>query len=284
MTCVCCKGRWAKQIHNSDRQSSLLTLCCVNGSPDAVTIRRALRPFLCFPCRADAAAATVPIVPPKPLGAARAGGKSARLFQPSAPAAATTDAQATSSAESGGAVDGSASSANSEAAAVVPTVSAPSHTARSSASNGRLSNPYADVSGKRMQGNAAQHSTVQSHTVVSSDQQQQATGSASSAGASMMPVAARQDVDAGALQQVAAAQPGTASTHDLVTTYSSFNHDPVYPYAAFGATPAVSYADSDNLTYHLGLDTAATTAEVHAESRGTTHMSSNFDDMTELQL
>ena len=106
----------------------------------------------------------------------------------------------------------------------------------------------------------------------------------------MMPVAARQAVDAGAVQQPAAAQPaaaqpGSDSTHDLVTTYSSFIHDPVYPYAAFGATPAVSYADSDSLTDHIGSDTAVTTAEVHAEShRGPIHVSSNFDDMTELQL
>ena len=132
--------------------------------------QRALRPFLCFPCRADA----VPTVPPKPLGAARAGGQTAKLFQPSAPAAATTDAQATSSAESSGAVDGSASSANCEAAAAVPTMFAASHTARSSAGNGRLSNPYADVSGKRMQCNTAQHSIAQPHTGVSSGQQQQA--------------------------------------------------------------------------------------------------------------
>lgn len=246
---------------------------------------KALRAFLCFPYRADAAAATVPIVPPKPLGAARAGGQSAKLFQPSAPAAAVTDAQATSSVKSGGAVDGSASSANSEAAAAVPTMFAASHPARSSAGHGRLSNPYAEVSGRRLQGSAAQHSKTQPHSVVSLGQQQQKAGSASSVGASMMPVAARQDSDAGAVQQVAAAPPGIDSTHDLVTTYSSFNHDPVYPYAAFGATPAVAYADSDNLTDHFGSDVATTTAEVHAESRrGTTHVSSNFDDMTELQL
>ena len=242
---------------------------------------RASRAFLCLSCRA----ATVPIVPPKPLGAARAGGQSAKLFQPSAPAAATTHAQAPSSAESGGAVDGAASSANPDAAAVVPAVFAASHTAGSSASNCRLSNPYPDASGKRMQGNSAQHSTAQPHSVVSSRQQQQKVGAASSVGALLLPKAAKQDVDAGGVPQVAAAQPGTDSTHDLVTTYSSFNHDPVYPYAAFGATPAVSYADSDNLTDHFGSDTAATTAEVHAEScRGTTHVSSNFDDMTELQL
>lgn len=224
-------------------------------------------------------------MPPKPLGAARAGAQPAKLFQPSAPAAAPTDAQATSLVGSSGAVDGSGSSANSEAAAAVPAMLAASHSARSSASNDRLSNPYAEVSEKRVKGNAAQHSTAQPHNAASLGQQQQKSGSASSVGAPMVPKAATQNVDAGAVQQLAAARPGTDSTHDLVTTYSSFNHDPVYPYAAFGATPAVSYADSDSLTDYFGSDIATTTADVHAESRrGTTHVSSNFDDMTELQL
>ena len=221
-------------------------------------------------CRSNAAAAPVSIVPPKPLGAARAGAQSAKLFQPSAPAAA---------ADSGASAD-DASSANSMA---VPAVPAASHAASGSAIKGRLSNPYAEIPGARSRGNIAQRSTTQPQNLVSSAQQQQKAGLKTGAVASVMPPAAKQN--AGAAPQLAAAQPDTDSTQDLVTTYSSFNHDGVFPYAAFGATSAVSYDASGNLTDLFDSNAARTTAEVHAESHGdTTQVSSSFDDMTEVQL
>lgn len=219
-------------------------------------------------------------MPPKPLGAARAGAQSAKLFQPSAPAAAAADSQAASAADSGASAD-DASSANSMA---VPAVPAASHAASGSGIKGRLSNPYAEIPGARSRGNIAQRSTTQPQNLVSSaQQQQQKAGFKIGAVASVMPPAAKQN--AGAAPQLAAAQPDTDSTQDLVTTYSSFNHDGVLPYAAFGATPAVSYDASGNLTDLFDSNAARTTAEVHAESHGdTTQVSSSFDDMTEVQL
>ena len=234
--------------------------------------------FLCFPCRSQAAAATVPIVPPKPLGAARAGAQSAKLFQPSAPAAATPDASA---ADGSGTAEDAASSADSMA---VPAMPAASHAARGSDTKGRLSNPYAEISGANVSGNAAQHSTAQPQHLFSSAQQQKSAGSKDRAIAPAMPAAAKHD--AGTASQFAAAQLNTDSTQDLVTTYSSFNHDRVYPYAAFEATSAISYDAPGNLTDSIDSEHATATTEVHAESHlsDIARVSSTFDDMTELQL
>lgn len=236
--------------------------------------------FLCFLCRSNAAAATVPIVPPKPLGAARAGAQSAKLFQPSAPAAAPADAQAASTADSSGTAKDSAISANFVA---VPAMSAASHAAQGSATKDRLSKPYTESPGAPVSGNADQHSTAQLQSMLTSAQQQKNAGPKTRAIAPAMPAVAKQD--AGAAIQFAATQPNTDSTQDLVTTYSSFNHDQVYPYAAFGATPAVAYTASGNLTDSFDPGAATTTHELHAESHGDTiQVSSSFDDMTELQL
>ena len=233
--------------------------------------------FLCFLCRSNTAAATVSIVPPKPLGAARVGGQSARLFQPSAPAAAAADAQAAASADSSGTAEDSASSMT------VPTMSAASHAVRGSATKGRMSNTSAENPGARVRSNAAQHNTAQPQNLGHSAQQQQEAGSRNATVASAMPPAAKQD--AGAVPQLFAAQPNMDSTQDLVTTYSSFNHDCLYPYAAFGATTAVSSSASGILADPFDCDAATTTAEVHAQSHGdNTQVSSSFDDMTELQL
>ena len=251
----------------------------VNDNHAALNVWSALMAFLCLLCRSNSAAATVPIVPPKPLGAARGGAQSAKLFQPSAPAAAAANAQAASAAHSSGTA---ADSANSMA---VPAMSAGNHAAGGSPTQARLSNPYAEIPGARVRGDAAQHSTAQRNlfSLAQQQQQQQKTDSKSGTVASARPAAAKQNAQAA--PHLVAAQPNTDSTQDLVTTYSSLNHDRVYPYAGFEATQAVSYTASSNSTDHFDTDAATTTAEVHAEShRDTTQVSSSFDDMTELQL
>lgn len=231
-------------------------------------------PCLALVCRPQTAATAVPLVPSKPFGAARAGAHSAKLFQPAPPAVAATAARVATAGQNGNnAADASANSTNFGAVEALPAVPAAGHAAHGAASTARLNNPYTQVLGEGVQVGAAQRGvTTQPHNAFSRAlQQQQTAGMGSSAEAAVMPI------------ELAAAQLDTEGTQDLVTTYSSFNHDPVYPYAAFGAGPATSYAEPSDL-----IDPVDCPADVrtHADDpcEDFAQVSSNFDDMTELQL
>lgn len=229
-------------------------------------------------CRPQTAAPAVSLVPPKPFGAGRSGSHSARLFQPAAAAAAAQTASAGQSATN---ADSSASSAITDSAAV-PAVVYARHTAHDAHSQARLSNPYTQAYGQGMRGSIAQQSVPrQAQSAFSAASQQQEASLKSNAEASAMPT----EHTAGAMQQLATAQLHAEGTQDLVTTYSSFNHDPVYPYAAFGAGSTASYTESGHFIDPVDSSAAIATVETHAEARqDTSQVSSNFDDMTELQL
>ena len=229
-------------------------------------------------CRSQAAATGVPVVPPKPFGAARSGTASAKLFQPATPAAAETAAQAASAGQSSSGTDAATMSTSSGAAEADPAVAAAMYTAHAAAPKARLSNPYTEVPGRGIKAGTTQRGlTAQPQHAFSSALQQQRAD---------MPTEPAAQQSTGAMQQLAAAQLCAEDTQDLVTTYSSFNHDPVYPYAAFGADPATSYAEPSNLMDPVDSPAAIRThAENHAEHyEDAAQVSGNFDDMTELQL
>ncbi|KAL3131931.1 hypothetical protein ABBQ38_007632 [Trebouxia sp. C0009 RCD-2024] len=231
-------------------------------------------PLYALVCRPQTAATAVPLVPSKPFGAARAGAPSAKLFQPAPPAAAETAARAVTPGQNGN--NASANYTNCGAFEDFPAVSAAGHTAHGAGPTARLNNPYTQVLGRGMQAGAAQRGvTKQPQNAFSSAlQEQQTADMGSRAEAAVMPMEPAADQDAGAIQQVAAAQLHAERTQDLITTYSSFSHDPVYPYAAFGAGPAISYAEPSELTDPVDFPSDVRThAEPHED---TAQVSSNF--------
>ena len=242
--------------------------------------------------------AATPIVPPKPFGASRAGSQPVRVFQPPAPSASGAAAAVPDPAATPRAAD-SSDDANAPAGFPLPGAAADTTpaalisgqsaaTANGTATKGKMSNPYAELPGKKVKGTAAprgeaaaaQHSTAPLTPLLTSAQQQQQPVFSSSA-AVAVPITGGHR--AAAALQHSVSGPTASSTDDLVTTYTSFSHDPINPYAAFGAGPTMSYTDSGRLID--AFDSSAAVVAAHDVPHGDgNQMSNNFDDMTELQL
>lgn len=264
-------------------------------------------------CRSSPATAAVPLVPPRPFGALRAGPQPAQVFQPSAAAVAAETLSSDRSAESDSAAvqpampfaslygraaapidsrsSGSGGAAlqspySSSSAAVAAATAVPRH------------NPYAQMPGMTSVGKAAVPAVAARNTgtplqrkAVAIETQNPAVAiqyqhASLSSGAQMAGMdSSGQGLGASQLPSPPPEDPSSAE--DLVTTYSSFSHDPVDAYAALGSAPAVAYSASGNLLDPLGgsgQTAAVTTAHSDGVAQHGDVSHDDFGEMTELQL